>query len=154
MSLTISLTMTPMMCARLLRPKSEQHPGFLSRLSERGFDFVLGGYQKSLSWVLGHQPVILFVTLSTVVLTVYLYVIVPKGFFPQQDTGRMGGQILADQASSYEAMRDRVVQIVKIVMQDPAVAALERLCWRRQRLQPGANANHSEAAEGKGDQLG
>jgi multidrug efflux pump len=123
MSLTISLTMTPMMCARLLRPKSEEKPGFLSKLNERGFDFVAGGYKKSLSWVLRHQPVMLFVTLSTVVLTVYLYVIVPKGFFPQQDTGRMGGQIVSDQASSYQAMRDRVIQIVDIVMKDPAVAA-------------------------------
>ncbi|HML15392.1 MAG TPA: multidrug efflux RND transporter permease subunit [Bryobacteraceae bacterium] len=121
LSLAISLTATPMMCGRLLRPHSQERHGFLYNLSERGFKLILRGYENSLGWVLRNQPVTLMVTLSTVVLTVYLYVIVPKGFFPQQDTGRMGGQILSDQASSFQAMRGRVTQVVDVVMQDPAV---------------------------------
>ena len=120
-SLLVSLTTTPMMCARLLRSHSELKHGAIFRASERGFNFFLHGYKKSLEWVLDRQPFTLTVTLSTIAFSVYLYTIVPKGFFPQQDTGRMGGQILADQASSYQAMRDRVVQVVNIVGDDPAV---------------------------------
>ena len=70
-------------------------------MSENGFNVILRGYENSLRWVLGNQPLTLFVTIATIALSVYLYVIVPKGFFPQQDTGRMGGQILADQATSF-----------------------------------------------------
>ena len=123
-SLLISLTTTPMMCARLLRDQSEERHGPLFNASERGFNLILRGYEKSLAWVLENQPLTLLVTLSTIALTVYLYVIIPKGFFPQQDTGRMGGQILADQASSFQAMKNRVIQIVNIVMKDPAVASV------------------------------
>ncbi len=119
MSLAISLTTTPMMCARLLRQEREH--GFFFRTSERGFNAILHGYKKSLEWVLDHQALTLTVTMLTIVLSVYLYARVPKGFFPQQDTGRMGGQILADQASSFQAMRDRVSQVVNIVQRDPAV---------------------------------
>ena len=119
MSLLISLTTTPMMCARLLHHEREH--GFFFRTSERGFNAILHSYKKSLEWVLDNQPLTLTVTLLTIVLSVYLYARVPKGFFPQQDTGRMGGQILADQASSYQAMRDRVIQVVSIVQKDPAV---------------------------------
>jgi multidrug efflux pump len=121
MSLLISLTTTPMMCARLLKPHGHEKHGFLYNMSESGFNLILRGYEKSLSWVLKNQPGTLMVTFATIALTVYLYVIVPKGFFPQQDTGRMGGQILADQASSFQAMRDRVTQVVNVVMEDPAI---------------------------------
>ncbi len=124
LSMLISLTATPMMCARLLRSKSEEKHGALFRLSERGFTSLLRAYQSTLAIVLKHQPITLFVTLSTVALTVYLYIAVPKGFFPQQDTGRMGGQILADQSSSYQAMRDRVIAVQNVVMHDPAVASV------------------------------
>ncbi len=123
-SLLISLTTTPMMCARLLRAHDQERHGPFYRASERGFDMVLRGYEKSLGWVLGHQPIMLVMTLATIGISVYLYAIVPKGFFPQQDTGRMTGQIRSDQASSFQAMRDRVVQVVETVMQDPAVAGL------------------------------
>jgi multidrug efflux pump len=121
LSMLISLTTTPMMCARLLRPKNEEEHGALFRLSERGFNALLRGYGSSLDFVLKHQPVTLLVTLSTIVMTVYLYIAVPKGFFPQQDTGRMGGQILSDQSSSYQAMRNRVIAVQRVVQQDPAV---------------------------------
>ena len=124
LSMLISLTATPMMCGRLLRPKSEEKHGFLYRLSESGFTLILRGYEKSLAFVLKHQPVTLLVTLSTVALSVYLYIAVPKGFFPQQDTGRMGGQILSDQSSSYQAMRERVIAVQNVVMADPAVATV------------------------------
>jgi len=124
LSLCISLTMTPMMCARLPRPRPEHEHGVLYRLSGWAVEFLRKGYEKTLGWVLRHQPVMLGVTLTTVALSVYLYVIVPKGFFPQQDVGRINGTIIADQATSFQAMRDRVVQLVKIVETDPAVESL------------------------------
>ncbi len=123
-SLLISLTTTPMMCARLLRAHDQERHGVLYRASESGFASILRGYEKSLAWVLGHQPIMLAITLATIGISVYLYAIIPKGFFPQQDTGRMNGQIRSDQASSFQAMRDRVVQVVDTVMKDPAVAGL------------------------------
>ena len=122
LSLLISLTMTPMMCARLSRPRRgrRQHRYLLpAERRERGC--AARGYEKSLGWVLRHQPLTLAVTLAPSRSRVYLYIIVPKGFFPQQDVGRISGSILADQATSFQAMRDRVLQLVKIVMHDPAV---------------------------------
>jgi multidrug efflux pump len=124
LSLCISLTMTPMMCARLPRPRPEEEHGFLYRASGWVVETLRKGYEKTLGWVLRHQPVMLGVTLTTVALSVYLYIIVPKGFFPQQDVGRINGTIIADQSTSFQAMRDRVVQLVKIVETDPAVESL------------------------------
>jgi multidrug efflux pump len=123
-SLLISLTATPMMCARLLRPEEQERHGRFYRASEWAFDRVLRGYEHSLAWVLRHQPLILLVTLSTIGLTMYLYARIPKGFFPQQDTGRLAGEILADQDTSFQAMRQRLVQFADIVMRDPAVDGL------------------------------
>jgi multidrug efflux pump len=121
-SLLISLTLTPMMCAHLLRSANEQpRHGFAWRVSERFFQFVLRTYERQLSWVLRHQPLTLAVTLATIGFTVYLYIGVPKGFFPQQDTGRLSGQIQADQATSFAAMRQRIVQASDILRADPAV---------------------------------
>jgi multidrug efflux pump len=121
LSLFVSLTMTPMMCARLSgRDEGKQHNIFY-RFSGWMVDSLRDGYEKSLGWVLNHQPLMLATTLATVALTVYLYVIVPKGFFPQQDVGRISGTIIADQATSFQAMRDHVIQLLKIVMQDPAI---------------------------------
>ncbi len=120
-SLLISLTTTPMMCARILRAHGDERHGFFYRASEWGFNRVLQGYERSLSWVLRHQPLTLAVTLSTIAVSVYLYVIIPKGFFPQQDTGRLTGSIQADQATSFQAMRERVLQVSNTVMRDPDV---------------------------------
>ncbi len=122
LSLAISLTMTPMMCARLTgRRENEGQHNIFYRLSGASVDFLRQGYQRSLGWVLRHQPLTLGVTLTTIALTVYLYVVIPKGFFPQQDVGRISGTILADQATSFQAMRDHVLQLERLVMQDPAV---------------------------------
>ena len=123
-SLVVSLTTTPMMCARLLRSHEREQHGRIYRLNEWVFNKIHRGYEVSLRWVLRHQPLMLLVTLSTLALTVYLYVVIPKGFFPQQDTGRLSGQIMADQATSFQAMRTRVLQIVNVVMRDPAVDSL------------------------------
>jgi NodT family efflux transporter outer membrane factor (OMF) lipoprotein len=120
-SLLVSLTMTPMMCARLLRPESEITHGRLYHLSERGFQWILNFYERTLSWVLKHQPLMLFVTLATIAFTVYLYFPIPKGFFPQQDTGRLIGMIQADQDISFQALSVKLTEFADIVGSDPAV---------------------------------
>ncbi|MGE5414642.1 MAG: multidrug efflux RND transporter permease subunit [Syntrophomonadaceae bacterium] len=124
-SMVISLTTTPMMCALLLKPPQEEKHGPLYRWSERLFDGVLALYRRTLSTVLRHQPLTLAITLATMAATVFLYVKVPKGFFPQQDTGRMTGQVLADQNSSFQAMDRRVRQFVDVLMQDPAISYVQ-----------------------------
>jgi multidrug efflux pump len=121
-SLVVSLTTTPMMCAKLLRARSDERHGLLYRVSEGLFLWFLRRYETTLAWVLRHQPLMLLVTLATIGVSIYLYVVVPKGFFPQQDTGTMFGIITADQSSSFQAMRERLEQFVKIVREDPAVA--------------------------------
>ncbi len=120
-SLLVSLTTTPMMCAKFLRPLGEERHGRVYRFGERVFEAVLHAYRRSLEWVLRHQPLTLGITVATACLSVYLYVIVPKGFFPQQDTGRLGGAVQAAQDISFEAMRTKMTQFVDIVMKDPAV---------------------------------
>ncbi len=124
LSLAMSLTMTPMMCSRLPRPEPDAQHGPLYRFSGWVVDVLRRGYAKTLGWVLEHQPVMLMVTLTTVALSVYLYVIIPKGFFPQQDIGRINGTIVADQATSFQAMQGRVTQFINLVLQDPAVENL------------------------------
>jgi multidrug efflux pump len=113
-SLVVSLTTTPMMCARLLKPQGAFKPS-------RFFAKVLHGYRVSLAWSLRHSFLILLILLATIGLNVYLYTIVPKGFFPQQDTGRLFGAIRADQGISFQAMREKLVKVVDIVRADPAV---------------------------------
>ncbi len=121
MSLLISLTATPMMCAKFLRaPKQEKH-GRLFRASEAAFEWILSIYRSCLGWVLRHQPLTLAITVLTAGLSVYLYIIVPKGFFPQQDTGRLGGGIQAEQDISFPALSEKIAQFVSIVRKDPAV---------------------------------
>jgi multidrug efflux pump len=120
-SLALSLTTTPMMCSRLLRPARERRRSRLFDASERAFAKVLRGYERSLAWALGHGVLMMIVLLITVCLNVYLYVIVPKGFFPQQDTGRLIGSIQADQSISFQAMRQKLADFIDIVRADPAV---------------------------------
>jgi multidrug efflux pump len=123
-SLLVSLTTTPMMCAKLLRPLDSEKHGRLYRMSEGAFERLLKGYGGALRWVLRHQALILLVTVGTACLSVYLYIIVPKGFFPQQDTGRLGGSIQAEQDISFQAIRQKMNDYVAIIMKDPAVATV------------------------------
>ncbi|MFO1020066.1 MAG: multidrug efflux RND transporter permease subunit [Planctomycetales bacterium] len=123
-SMIVSLTATPAMCAHLLKPLKQQRRGKLYLFSEAIFDWVLRGYEWSLSWVLKHQPLMLIVTIATVGLTIYLYTIVPKGFFPQQDTGRLIGSIQADQDTSFQEMSRLLKQFANVVSEDPAVQSV------------------------------
>jgi len=120
-SLVVSLTVTPMMCARLLRPQAAIPQGRFNRASERAFAAMLHGYRVSLDWALAHGRTMLLLLLAIVGLNIYLYTVIPKGFFPQQDTGRLMGSIQADQSISFQAMRDKLAAFVEIVRQDPAV---------------------------------
>jgi multidrug efflux pump len=120
-SLVVSLTTTPMMCARLLRHEPRREPGRFYHASERIFASLLRRYERSLSWALLHGPLMLALLLGTVCLNVYLYIIVPKGFFPQQDSGRLIGNIQGDQSISFQAMRQKLADFMEIVRQDPAV---------------------------------
>jgi multidrug efflux pump len=119
-SLLISLTTTPMMCARFLRHEAGKH-NRLYRFSENVFNGLLRTYDFSLRWVLRHQFPILLLTFGTVCLNVYLFVHTPKGFFPQQDTGRIAGLIQGDQDLSFAAMSQKMRAFTDIVLQDPAV---------------------------------
>ncbi len=121
-SLLVSLTTTPTMCAKFLRPpaKDERH-NIIFRTSEWAFEKTLATYRHTLKWVLEYQLVTLIATILVACLSVYLYYIVPKGFFPQQDTGRIGGSVQAAQDISFQAMRSKMERYVKIVMTDPAV---------------------------------
>jgi HAE1 family hydrophobic/amphiphilic exporter-1 len=123
LSLVISRTLTPMMCAYLLKPESHKHGG-LYRWSERGFDLLLNVYEAGLKVVLRHRFITLIVMIGTIVLTGYLYVIIPKGFFPQQDTGLILGQSEAAQDISFQAMAERQQAMLDAIMRDPAVATV------------------------------
>ncbi|MEP6933915.1 MAG: efflux RND transporter permease subunit, partial [Nitrospirota bacterium] len=120
-SLLVSLTTIPMMCARLLKPEQGTTHGRWYRVSERFFEGLRAGYAKSLGWVLRHPKSMLAVTLATMGLSLYLYVIIPKGFFPQQDTGRLSGTIQASQDISFQAMSQKLTEVVEIIQSDPAV---------------------------------
>ena len=123
-SLIISLTTTPMMCAVLLKSKEQQHRGRLYLFSERIFDGILSGYRITLSWVLRHHRLTMMVAISTVGLTYYLYSIAQTGFFPQQDTGRLTGSLIADQDTSFQSISRRLQQFSEAVSEDPAVSSL------------------------------
>ena len=123
-SLLVSLTVTPMMCAKFLRSADKEKHGRIYRFSEKLFDTLLSLYSRGLKIVLRHQPLTLLITIATAALSVYLYVIVPKGFFPQQDTGRIYGSVQAAQDISFAAMKAKMTQFVGIVMKDPAVETI------------------------------
>ena len=120
-SLVVSLTTTPMLSALWLKPHAEVKPGKFFQLSERAFDWMLSVYRRSLQWALNHGPIMMVVLFATIALNVYLYVIVPKGFFPQQDTGRLNGMIQADQSISFQAMQQKLKRFIDVVGADPAV---------------------------------
>jgi multidrug efflux pump len=124
-SMVVSLTTTPMMCAYVLRPHDNTRlPGRFFRWSERGFAALQRWYGASLRFVLRHPLSTMLVFLATVILNIHLYVTIPKGFFPQQDTGRIVGGIRADQSISFQAMRRKFRQFMEIVRQDPAIESV------------------------------
>jgi len=121
LSLVFSLTTTPMMCAKFLRSEHDRKHGRVYNAGERAFNWLHNGYRHSLDWVLDHQPLVLLITILTISLNIYLYFIIPKGFFPQQDTGRISGGILGQQDVSFEAMTAKLQVLNGIVLKDPAV---------------------------------
>ena len=120
-SLVVSLTLTPMMCAVLLKPEPPREHGFIFRASERSFNWLQQNYERTLRWALGHSRITLFVMLVTIVVNVILFYLVPKGFFPEQDTGRLSGSIQAAQDISFQAMSEKLGQIVGMIQKDPDV---------------------------------
>ena len=123
-SLLVSLTTTPTMCAKFLRPMRTKEHGLFYRFSEWSFDKAHASYRHSLGWVLRHRGLTLGVTVLTACVSVWLYIVVPKGFFPQQDTGRIIGSVQADQDSSFQSMKGKMSRFVNLVMQDPAVSTV------------------------------
>jgi multidrug efflux pump len=121
-SMVISLTTTPMMCAHLLRDESKLEHGRLYRTTERGFAWMISTYGRSLAWVLKHPAPILVILLLTIGLNFYLIGIIPKGFFPQQDTGALTGAVQGPQDASFQVMNNSVVQLVNVIKADPSVA--------------------------------
>ncbi|MGB8804156.1 MAG: multidrug efflux RND transporter permease subunit [Chthoniobacterales bacterium] len=121
----VSLTLTPMLCGQFLKGEEpNRKQGLVTRLSERGFNTMHGFYERTLKWVLDHEYLMLVVTFAVIVATIWLYFVVPKGFFPQQDTGQMMGTTEAAQDISFEAMKEKQDVVVKTVMADPAVQAV------------------------------
>jgi multidrug efflux pump len=123
-SLAVSLSTTPMMCARLLRSKEELGTGWFYQKSERIFEAVLGFYKRSLHWALRHGWIMMVILLIVIILNGFLYYFIPKGFFPQQDTGALVGTIQADQSISFQAMQRKLISIMDIIRADPAVNSI------------------------------
>src|SRR5438477_812247 len=123
-SLVVSLTTTPMMCAYIVTHRPQQQHSRLYRASERVFEAMLGFYARTLRDALRHPALVMLVLAVTVALNVYLFVLVPKGLFPTQDTGRMTGGIQADQSISFQLMKDKLTEFITIVGKDPAVASV------------------------------
>jgi hydrophobe/amphiphile efflux-1 (HAE1) family protein len=120
-SLLVSLTATPMMCAMLLKPEGKRQHGIVYRTSEGMFTWLHSRYEATLAWALRHPRFMLFITLVTVGVNVYLFILIPKGFFPEQDTGRITGNIQAAQDISFQAMEQKLARIVGIIKSDPDV---------------------------------
>jgi multidrug efflux pump len=120
-SLIVSLTTTPMMSATILKPETKQKHGSFYRASERFFNWTHALYETTLSWALRHARIMLMLTFAMVIINVVLFWYVPKGFFPEQDNGRLIGSILADQVTSFQSMQEKLLQVVKIIKTDPDV---------------------------------
>jgi multidrug efflux pump len=124
-SLVISLTTTPMLCAYFVgRPSSGENQPRLLRLAERGFDWMTRVYERALRWSLDSGPIMLAILIATIALNVYLFIVAPKGFFPQQDTGQIAGGMQMDQSTSFQVSRSRLRRFVDIVGRDPSVASV------------------------------
>ncbi len=123
-SLCVSLTTTPMMCARFLKSDKGIQHGWMYQAVERIFQWSVTTYAAGLRWVLRHQPFMLALTGATICFSIYLYIVIPKGFFPQQDTGLLRGSIIGDQDTSFPMMQDKLKQFIDIVMSDPATKSL------------------------------
>jgi multidrug efflux pump len=121
-SMIISLTTTPMMCAYLLKNERETEHGRAYRITEKGFAWMLAQYSRSLTWVLRHPGPMLTLLLLTIALNFYLIAIIPKGFFPQQDTGAITGSVRGPQDASFPVMNNSILQLVNVIKSDPAVA--------------------------------
>jgi multidrug efflux pump len=121
-SLVVSLTTTPMLCARLLKAQKEQHHGRIHKATGAGFDWILRHYERSLRWVLRHQFIVLCILMVTVALNFFLFNVVPRGYFPQQDTGMLMGTAQGTQDISFQSMSKKMLQYIQIVKSDPAVA--------------------------------
>jgi multidrug efflux pump len=120
-SLCVSLTATPMMCARFLRSQKDMVHGRTYMMGEQIFQSMLRAYGSGLRWALSHQPLMLSLTIAAVCLNIYLFIITPKGFFPQQDTGRLNGSIVGQQDISFPSMMEKAIQFSDILRKDPAV---------------------------------
>ncbi len=123
-SAVVSLTLTPMMCSRILRHEPKDREGWFYRKSEELVDGLIAFYGRTLKVVLRFQPITLLVALATLALTIFLYIVIPKGFFPVQDTGVIQGISQAQQSISYDAMAQKQRQVAQIILQDPAVESL------------------------------
>jgi multidrug efflux pump len=123
-SAVVSLTLTPMMCSRMLRHKAAAERGWFYRTSERAFTAIIALYGKTLRWVLRYRTATLAVAIATLGATVWLYIIVPKGFFPVQDTGVILGISEAPQSASFAAMAERQQALARVILRDPAVESL------------------------------
>ncbi len=124
LSAVVSLTLTPMMCARILRHRPQAQQGRLYRLSERAFENMIAFYGRTLRFVLRFQPIALLVAVATLALTIFLYIIIPKGFFPVQDTGVIQGISQASETISFSAMAVKQEQLARVILADPAVESL------------------------------
>jgi multidrug efflux pump len=123
-SAVVSLTLTPMLCAKLLRHKKDAHEGRFYKASERVFESTIAFYGRTLTWVLRHRTLTLLVATGTLGLTVFLYIAIPKGFFPVQDTGQIQGVSEADQSVSFSEMSRLQQRVAAVILQDPAVESL------------------------------
>jgi hydrophobe/amphiphile efflux-1 (HAE1) family protein len=136
-SLVVSLTTTPMLSAKFLEAHNKRKHGRFYRWGEQALDWLTAEYKLGLQWVLRHQTLMLTVTVLTFVLNVYLYILIPKGFFPEQDAGRIGGQVQGQQDVSFPDLKQKVLKLAKIVGEDPAVETVTAFAGGRGNVNSG-----------------